>query len=53
MQSELQVIPESAQASEDGALLHLGKQPTTPIAQVMLGAKAVECIPIYATVSND
>ena len=49
----LQLIPESAQASDDGALLHLGEQPTTPIAQAILGATAVERIPISATVSND
>ena len=36
-----------------GALLHLGTQSTTPIAQAMLGATAVECIPMSATVSND
>ena len=36
-----------------GALLHLGEQPTTPIGQAMLGATAVECIPISSTVSND
>ena len=51
MESEL--IPESTQASEDGALLHLGEQTTTPIAHAMLGATAVESIPISATVSND
>ena len=44
MESEL--IPESTQASDDGALLHLGEQTTTP-------ATAVECILISATVSND
>ena len=49
------LISESTQASDDGALLHLGEQPTTPspIAQAFLGATAVECIPISATVSND
>ena len=36
MESEL--IPESTQASDDGALLHLGEQTTTPIAQAMLGS---------------
>ena len=41
-------ILEFNQASYDGAL-HLGEQPTTPIAQAMLGATAVECIPISAT----
>ena len=51
MESEL--IPKSTQASGDGALLHLGEQTTTPIEQAMLGATAVECIPISATVSND
>ena len=51
MESEL--IPESTQAPDDGAILHLGEQRTTPIAQAMLGATAVECIPISATVSND
>ena len=37
------------------ALLHLGEQLTTPIrvAQSLLGATGVECIPISATVSND
>ena len=51
--------PESAhwQASDDGPLLHLslagGEQTTTPIAQAMLGAPAIECIPISPTVSND
>ena len=45
------LIPESTQASDDGALLHLSEQPTTPSAQAMLGATAVECIPIYAIVS--
>ena len=48
MESEL--IPESTQASDDGALLHLGKQTTTPIAQTMLGTAVVELIPISATV---
>ena len=47
------LISESTQASEDGALLHSGEQPTISIAQSMLGATAVECIPISATVSND
>ena len=51
--AESVLIPETTQASDDGALLHLGEQPTTPIAQAMLGATAVECIPISATVSND
>ena len=51
MESEL--IPESTQASDDGARLHLCDQPITPIAQAMLGATAVEFIPISATVSND
>ena len=51
MESEL--IPESTQASDDGALLHLGDQTTTPIAQAMLRAAVVERIPISATVSND
>ena len=49
---ESELIAESTQASDNGALLHLGDQPTTPIAQAMLGATAVECIPISATVSN-
>ena len=40
MESEL--ISESTQASDDGALLHLGEQTTTPIAQAMPGATAVE-----------
>ena len=40
-------------ATRAPALLHLGEQPTTPIAQAMLGATAVECIQISATVSND
>ena len=48
MDSEARVqsvlIPESTQASDDGALLHLGDQPTTPIAQAMLGAIAVESL---------
>ena len=47
------LILESTKASDDGALLHLGEQTTTPIAQAMLGATAVGCIPISATVSND
>ena len=51
MESEL--IPESTQASDDGARLHLCDQPITPIAQAMLGSTAVEFIPISATVSND
>ena len=51
MESEL--IPESTQASDDGALLHLGEHTTTPIAQAMLGTAVVELIPISATVSND
>ena len=51
MESEL--IPEPTQASDDAALLHLGEQPTTPIAQAMLRATVVECIPFSATVSND
>ena len=51
MESEL--IQESTQASDDGALLHLGEQTTTPIAQAMLGTAVVELIPIPATVSND
>ena len=51
MESEL--IPESTQASDDGALLRLGEQTTTPIAQAILGAAVVECIPISAIVSND
>ena len=51
MESEL--IPESTQASDDGALLRLGEQTTTPIAQAMLGTAVVELIPIPATVSND
>ena len=46
------LISGSTQASNDRALLHLGEQPTTSIAQVTLGAAAVECIPISATVSN-
>ena len=50
MESEL--IQESTQASDDGALLHLDEQATTPIAQAMLGAMVVECIPISATVCN-
>ena len=36
------LIPESIQASEDGALLHLGKQTTIPISQAMLGATAIK-----------
>ena len=44
MESEL--IQESTQASDDGALLPLSEQTTTPIAQAMLGAMAVECIQI-------
>ena len=40
---ENELIPESTKASNDGALLHLGEQPTTPIAQAMLGATVVEC----------
>ena len=36
------LIPESTKASDDGVPLHLGEQPTTPIAQEMLGATAVE-----------
>ena len=53
MESEL--IQESTQASNDGALLHLGEQTTTPIAQAMLGTvtAVVELIPISATVSHD
>ena len=51
MESEL--IPESTQASDDGALLHLGKKTTTPIAQAILGTAVVELIPISATFSND
>ena len=51
MESEL--IQESTQASNDGALLHLGEQTTTPIAQAMLGTAVVELIPISSTVSND
>ena len=51
MESEL--IPESTQASDDGALLHLGEQTTTPIAQAILGTAVVELIAISATVSND
>ena len=51
MESEL--IPESTQASDGGALLHLGEQTTTPIAQAMLRTAVVELIPISATVSND
>ena len=51
MESEL--IPESTQASDDRALLHLGNQTTTPIAQAMLGAAVVEHIPISSIVSND
>ena len=47
------LIPKSSQASDDGALLHLGEQTTTPIAQAMLGTAVVELIPISATVSND
>ena len=42
--------------SDDGALLYLGEQATTPIAQAMaamLGATAVGCIQISATVPND
>ena len=46
------LISGSTTACDDGALLHLGEQPTTPIAQAILGATAVECIPISATVSN-
>ena len=42
MESEL--IQESNQASDDGALPHLGEQPTTPVAQAMLGATAVESL---------
>ena len=56
MESELMLnllISTHWQASDDGALLHLGEQPTTPFVQAMLGATAVECIPISATVSND
>ena len=45
-------ILEFNQASYDGAL-HLGEQPITPIAQAMLGATAVECIPKSATLSSD
>ena len=48
MESEL--IQKSTQASDDGALLHLGEQTTTLIAQAMLGATAVECIPQYTAV---
>ena len=33
---ESKLIPESTQASDDGALLHLGEQATTPIAQAIL-----------------
>ena len=51
MESEL--IPESTQASDDGALLHLGEQTTTPIMQAMLGTAVVELIQISATVSDD
>ena len=50
---ESEPIPESTQASDDGALLHLGDQTTTPIAQAILGTAVVELIPISATVSND
>ena len=51
---ESELIPESTQPPEVGALLqvHLGEQPTTPIAQAILGATAVECILISATVCN-
>ena len=51
MESEL--IPEFTQASDDGALLHLGEQTTTPIAQAMLRTAVGELIPISATVYND
>ena len=50
---ESKLILESAQASDDGALIHLGQEPTTPVGQAMLAATAVECIPISGTVSND
>ena len=50
---ESKLIQESIQASGDGALSHLGEQTTTPITQAILGAAAIECIPISATVSND
>ena len=45
---ERELILESTQASDDGALLHLGEQTTTPIAQAMLGTAVVELIPISA-----
>ena len=51
MESEL--IPVSTQASDDRALLHLGEQTTTLIAQPILAATAVESIPISATVCKD
>ena len=47
------LIPESTQASNDGALPHLGEQPTTPIAHAILAATVVECISMSATVFND
>ena len=50
---ESALILECSQISDDGALLHLSEQPTTPIAQAMLGATALECIPISAKVSNN
>ena len=46
-------LPETTQASDNRAQLHLCKQPTMPVLQAMLGATVVECIPISATVSND
>ena len=47
------LISYSTQAFNDGALLHLGEQPSAPIVQAILGATVVECILISATVSKD